>query len=261
MDRLSLPAAHLVVTVCEAFAHELESGAHVPRARIHVQHNSILAEAAASAEEARAFRERFGISVDARLILAIGRLSSEKAHIDLLQAFSHLRQTHPELETQLVIVGDGPEREPLQASARSLGLDSRVKFTGQMSNVKPCYAAADVFVLPSHSEGSPYVLLEAMIVHLPVVATAVGGVPEMVEDEKSALLVPARDPQAMAEALARVLTNPELARSIAANAYESAVTRYSPETYVRALVEIYRGVIQNAVTGHAPSHLLIGSKG
>ncbi len=246
MDRLSLPAADAVVTVCEAFARQLTSFAGVARERIHVRHNSIRQDETATAAEARAFREKLGVGDGERLVLAIGRLSSEKAHIDLLRAFGHLRDAAPELPARLAIVGDGPERERLEAAARSLGVSERVFFTGQMSDVKPCYAAADVLALPSHSEGSPYVLLEAMAAKLPVVATAVGGVPEMVEDERSALLVPARDPRTFAAALARLLTDKELAQRLAANSSSLVATRYSPETYVRSLVEIYRGVISRA---------------
>lgn len=246
MDRLSLPTAHRVVTVCWAFARDLMMRAGVPLEQISVLHNSIRAEPRASAEEARALRTQLGIGDDERMLLAIGRLSSEKAHIDLIHAFRHLLDADAEINARLVVVGDGPERGRLEGAARSLGLSERVHFTGQLNDVRAFYAAADVLVLPSHSEGSPYVLLEAMAARLPVVATMVGGVPEMVEDEESALLVHARNPQAMAEALSRVLTDAELARKLTLNASALVATRYSPETYVRTLIEIYRGIISSA---------------
>jgi glycosyltransferase involved in cell wall biosynthesis len=100
-----------------------------------------------------------------------------------------------------------------------------------------------VLVNPSHSEGSPYVLLEAMAAGLPIVATAVGGVTEMVENNETALLVRARDPHEMADAIARVLNDEQLAQRLSANASASVGLRFSPETYVRSLVEIYRGLI------------------
>jgi glycosyltransferase involved in cell wall biosynthesis len=244
MDRLSLPTANRVITVCEAFAREL-AGAGVPLERISVQHNSIRPETMPSAEDAQAVRAKFGIAKGEPLVLAIGRLSSEKAHIDLLHAFHHLQNNDSKLNAKLLIVGDGPERERLEAAARSPGMAERVHFAGQISDVKPYYAAADLLVLPSHSEGSPYVLLEAMAAGLPIVATAVGGVPEMVKDEESALLVPPRDPQKMAAAIARVLKDAELARRLRLNAAALIATRYSPETYVRSLVEIYRRIISS----------------
>lgn len=262
MDRLSLPKADRVITVCEAFAGELTSVAGVPRGRIHVQHNSIRPEQVGSSEEAGALKKRLGLAEDEKLVLSIGRLSNEKAHIDLLRAFKHLTEISPEIESTLVIVGDGPEREGLIAAAESFSLGKRVIFAGQVSNVQPYYAAADVVVLPSHSEGSPYVLLEAMAAKVPIVATAVGGVPEMVVDDESALLVPARDPRSMAEAIARVLTNPELARKLTASAATLVATRHSPETYVRSLLEIYREVISTSTKRNpqAIQPLFTGSK-
>jgi glycosyltransferase involved in cell wall biosynthesis len=250
MDRLSLPTANRVITVCEAFAREL-AGAGVRPEQISVQHNSIRPERTASDEEAQAIKAKFGIAEGEPLVLAIGRLSSEKAHIDLLNAFHHLQSNASNLNAKLIIVGDGPERERLEAESRSLDLGGRVHFAGQISDVKPYYAAADLLVLPSHSEGSPYVLLEAMAAEVAIVATSVGGVPEMVEDEESALLVPPRDPRAMAAGIIRILKDAELARRLTGNASVLIATRYSPETYVSSLVEIYRQIISSKTAGKA----------
>jgi glycosyltransferase involved in cell wall biosynthesis len=100
-----------------------------------------------------------------------------------------------------------------------------------------------MLVLPSHSEGSPYVLLEAMAAMVPVVATAVGGVPEIVEDEESALLVPVRDARAMAAAIARVRTHPELAHKLTTNAATLVATRYAPDMRIRSLIELFQSVL------------------
>jgi glycosyltransferase involved in cell wall biosynthesis len=143
-----------------------------------------------------------------------------------------------------MIVGEGPERRRLEAAADSFGCRERVVFTGQSSEVWPFYSAADVFVLPSHSEGSPNVLLEAMAGGIPIVATEVGGVPEMVEQNQSALLVPANDPPALAAAIVRVLIDGELAQRLTTNASALVATRYTLENYVRSLVEIYRQVVK-----------------
>jgi glycosyltransferase involved in cell wall biosynthesis len=247
LDRWSLPGAHRVVTVCEAFAREL-AGKGVRPERISVQHNSIRVEPAASLEEARALRLSLGVRETERLVLVIGRLSREKAHIDLLDAFALLQSSHPELKTKLLIIGDGPERGALERAAQVGGMSERVIFAGQLSDVNAYYAAADVMALPSHSEGSPYVLLEAMAAGLPVVATAVGGVPEMVTDGESALLVAPRDASAMADALHRILTDEELARRLTVKASALILTRYSPETHLQSLVGIYRQTISDAAT-------------
>lgn len=243
LNRWSLPAADGVITVCEAFAREL-SIAGVQRKRIHVQHNSIRTEPTSSFDEAKLLRERLGIGNEQRLVLTVGRLSREKAHIDLLVAFNNLLRDKPDIEAKLIIVGDGPERRRLATSVDSSGLSERVIFTGEVTNIQPYYQAADVFVLPSHSEGSPYVLLEAMAARVPVVATEVGGVPEVVTDEESALLVPSLDPRAMSFAVARVLEEPELARRLTANAYSLVTTAYTPETQIRSLVKLYLSLVR-----------------
>jgi glycosyltransferase involved in cell wall biosynthesis len=244
LDRWSLPVADRLVTVCHAFAEELASNIGVPIAKISVQHNSIRARPAATQADVQALRSKLGIVTGESVLLAVGRLSKEKAHVDLLAAFTRLRETSPELKCKLVIVGEGPERGTLEAAASSRGIQQEVIFAGQVTDVQPYYAAADVFALPSHSEGSPNVLLEAMVANLPIVATSVGGVPEIVKHNESALLIPAKDPNAMAAAIARVLREEDLARRLTAHAAALIATRHTPENYVRSLTEIYREVIE-----------------
>jgi len=199
-----------------------------------------------SKEESRALRQQLGIKSDQRIILAVGRLSREKAHIDLINAFSHLCRTNPRLDARLVIVGDGPERAQLESAANSFGLADKTIFAGHVSDVRPFYAIADVLANSSHSEGSPYVVLEAMAARLPIVATAVGGVPEMLEDKRTGLLVPSRDPGALAHALALLLSDPALADRLANSAAELVGTRFSPENYARSLIDIYSDIISQA---------------
>ncbi len=245
LDRWSLPAADCVITVCEAFAREL-ADLGVPRTRIAVRHNSISPEPPPTPAATQAVRARLGVRADEAIVLAIGRLSREKAHADLIAAFAHLQRTHAQLNARLIIIGDGPERPQLEAAAAACGVGARIVFTGQLSDVRAYYAVSDVLALPSHSEGSPYVLLEAMAAGLPVVATAVGGVPEMVTHEESALLVPAHAPQALAASIARVLGDKELARKLRANAATLIATRYAPATYLHALAQIYGALLGRA---------------
>jgi glycosyltransferase involved in cell wall biosynthesis len=250
LDRWSLPKADRVVAVCEAFAQELTKMG-VPHERIHVQHNSIRPEPTVSVEEARALRKQLDIKEAERMILAVGRLSKEKAQIDLLRAFRIVIDKNPELNSKLVVVGDGPERGNLEVKAESIGIADRIIFAGQVSNAQAFYAAADVLVNPSHSEGSPYVLLEAMAANLPIVATAVGGVPEMVEDNETALLVPAGNPRELADAIARVLSDEELAHTLSASASNLSCLRFSPGAYARSLTKIYRAVINDRIAAKA----------
>jgi glycosyltransferase involved in cell wall biosynthesis len=242
-DRWSLPKADLVITVCNAFAFELSSVARVAPEKIRVRHNSIRPDSQPGAEDVRALRERLGIAENEAVILSVGRLSKEKAHADLIKAFKQLCTTNHDLNCKLVIVGDGPERESLESASVQSGLNQRIIFAGQVADVQPFYAMSDVFVLPSLTEGSPNVLLEAMAAKVPVVATAVGGVPEIVENEESALLVPANDPAALAAAIARLLTDAELGRRLTRNAAEIISKHHSPHEYVRSLIAIYDEVM------------------
>ena len=244
-DRWSLPKADVVVTVCQAFARELDDIAGVPTEKLRVQHNSIRPAPPASIEDVDNLRERLTVSGDQQIILCIGRLSKEKAHADLIETFKNLSQTHQDLNCQLLIVGDGPERESLSALAEASGFAERIVFTGQVTDVRPYYALADVFVLPSHSEGSPNVLLEAMAARLPVVATEVGGVPEIVDDQESALLVPAKQPLTLATAIAQVLRNPDMGGKLADAAAARLATNHTAEAYFESIVSIYQSAIES----------------
>lgn len=243
LDRWSLPHADRIVTVCGAFAQDLMGSTGVSIEKISVQHNAIRRQPPPSIADIETLRDRLGITKAERVVLSVGRLSREKAHLDLLEGFNRLRETKPEISGKLIIVGDGPERAGLEAAAASLGCKEHVIFTGEVSDVQTFYALADVFVLPSHSEGSPNVLLEAMAANVPVVATAVGGVPEMVENNESALLVPPNDPTSLAASLARLLTDGQLGQRLTTNAALLVDNRFTPENCVRTLVEIYREVL------------------
>jgi glycosyltransferase involved in cell wall biosynthesis len=241
LDRWSLPQADRLATVCQAFARELAGATGIPVENISVQHNAIRREQPVKAAETDSLRARLGIAPNDKVVLTVGRLSREKAQIDLIEAFKRFGDAKPEISSKLIIVGDGPERARLEAAAESPR--GRVIFTGQVRDVRTFYAVADAFVLPSESEGSPNVLLEAMAANLPIVATAVGGVPEMIENNESGLLVPVNEPASLAAAVVRLLTDKDLAQRLTTNAATLVDTRYTPENYVRSLASLYREVI------------------
>jgi len=148
-------------------------------------------------------RAMLGLSFDRILIGTVARLDRVKRLDVLLQAMRSLRDVH------IVIVGDGPERVRLEAMSARLGLASHIHFVGQQDDVRTWLAAMDVFVLSSDWEGMSNAVLEAMAAELPVVATTVGGTPEVVVDGMTGLLVPPRDPQALAQAIHALLVDPE----------------------------------------------------
>jgi glycosyltransferase involved in cell wall biosynthesis len=142
----------------------------------------------------------------------------------------------------LAVVGDGPLRAALAESAERLGVASHVELLGDRADVRDVLAALDVFVLPSRTEGMSNALLEAMATGLPVVATAVGGTPEVIADGSSGLLVPVDDPAAMAAAIVRVLDDPSLAGRLGAAARQTVEERYGAKSMVRRLEAVYAAV-------------------
>ena len=236
LDYWSLRRAYRAVVVCRPFARAMEHRG-VPRDRIHIQHNSVKPFTAPPAAEIAAIRSELGIELP--LVLAVGRLSAEKGHADLLEAAA--RVSDPPF--QLVVVGDGPERGHLEEQIARLRLERKAILTGHRPDVRPFYAAATLLALPSHSEGSPNVVLEAMAAGVPVAATNVGGVPEILENERTGLLVAARDPDAMAGAIRRLLLAPETRCALADAARQEVEAHYTPEAYHRSMTAFYQEVL------------------
>ena len=241
-DRWSLPAAHHVVTVCHSFASELE-GVGVSRRQITVQHNSVIPWLPVTREESNRLRASLGIPSNAMVLLAVGRLSREKGHIDLIAAMYRLRAQNAERDVRLVIVGDGPERTRIQKAAEQSMPLGCVILAGHQPELSGYYTIADVMVLPSHTEGSPNALLEAMAAGIPVVATAVGGIPEIASNEHSALLVEKENTAALACAIERLLEDKGLRERIG-NAARIAVSAYGPEAYCNSMLSLYDRLIR-----------------
>lgn len=235
----ALRGADLVVTVCRPFAEQLRREG-VPRECIHVVPNAIQPFAPPAPEEAARLRTALQIAPNAFLFVSIGRLSAEKGHRYLVQAAAQGRGQ----AWAVLLVGDGPERAALEAQASSLGLQPFVKFAGHRPDPLPYYAVADAFVLPSLSEGSPLVLLEAMLARVPVIASQVGGIPETVENERSALLVPPQDPDSLAQAMLRMAADPALRERIRTQAFTDVQTRHTPDAYTSQVMELYRSLLR-----------------
>jgi Glycosyltransferase len=242
LDRWSLAGADKILAVCGPFAEQVLRAGVSPE-RVIVQHNAIDRPSPPTAAAIQQVRTRLGIAPNQRLLIAIGRLSSEKGHLDLIDAYAAFRTLKPAIASKLVLLGDGPERSNLEARIHSAQLSGHVVLAGHIQDVQPYYSASDLVIIPSHSEGSPYVLLEAMAAGVPVVATAVGGIPEIAVNERTALLVPPHNPSALAAAIARMIDNPELAQELSRNAQADVSSRFSPNVYVDEMLRVYSGLI------------------
>jgi glycosyltransferase involved in cell wall biosynthesis len=187
----------------------------------------------------RELRNRLcGANSETKILLTVGRLSKEKGHADLLRTVAELRRRSGIPTFRLVLVGDGPELHALESQSASMGIGDVVDFAGHQGNVRPYYAASDIFCLPSHTEGSPNVLLEAMEAGVPIVATAVGGVPEMVTHDRHALLIGAMDAPGMADAMVRLLADSALRARLASAAREQ-LAAHSPQQYFQNVTSIF----------------------
>ena len=205
-------------------------------ARLHVIPNGVDVQRFAPNPEARQrVRAQLGIPPDAWVIGSVGRLAPEKNQLLLIEAAAPMLDQR----RHLVLVGDGPERGALESrTAASLRADY-VHLVGARDDIPDLLAAFDTFALTSHSEGLPLVVLEAMASELPVVATAVGGVPDVIDDELTGYLVAAGDNVALTRRFAWLSTRPLQAQRVASCARQLVLERYSLDAMASAYQALY----------------------
>jgi len=177
-------------------------------------------------------------------ILNVGRLHPVKGHPVLLDAVALLIEDG--VDAQLTIVGDGERRATLEQQVAKLGLADSVTFAGSVGQdeIRPFYEQADVFCLPSLGEGIPVVLMEAMAMRLPVVSSGIMGIPELVEDEVSGLLVPPGRPVAVATALRRLAGDPELRSQLARQAREKVAADHDGTRAAERLLGLFESSVE-----------------
>lgn len=234
-DWVSLRKADRVIAACLPFANQLtRRGVH--KSRIRIQHMPIrrLEKIAGGTDK---LRSELGLGTDEKVVLSIGTLSHKKGYRNLLKAFVLLRDKTGDEKLRLVLVGDGPERSRLERHARRLGAEKQIVFTGHRDDSKSFFGLADAFALPSLREGTPNVLLESMAAGVPAVATAVGGIPDLAENE-DALLVSKDDPAALADALKMLMQSSALGEALTAAA-EEVVDAHTPQIYYERMRAIF----------------------
>jgi glycosyltransferase involved in cell wall biosynthesis len=210
-------------------------------ARLHVIANGIDAVRFTPNPEARSrTRAELRIPEDAWVVGTVGRLSPEKNQNLLVDAMAPLLDAH----RQLVIVGDGPERESLHLRVAATWRTDFAHLVGARKDVENWLAAFDVFALTSHTEGLPLVLLEAMAMRLPVISTAVGGVPDLVEDGVTGFLIQPGDRAALSKQLTWLASRPAAALEVAEVARNAVLERYTTERMARDYEALYEGLVR-----------------
>ncbi len=228
-----------VVAVSEAVRRAEIDAAGAPPGKVHVIRNSVAMEIFAdpSGERRRRTRQALGVDDGTLLVGSVGRMHPVKGFDLLIDAFARVRERLP--HSLLVLAGDGAIRRELEQQVQERGLAKSVRFLGDRRDVPDLLAAFDLFVLASRQEAFGIVLTEAMAAQRPVVATAVGGTPEVVLDGETGLLVPPEDPAALAAAIERLLGDEPLRDRLVQAAYARVCEHFSAAKAVAAYERIY----------------------
>jgi glycosyltransferase involved in cell wall biosynthesis len=228
MDRLIVPSG--------AIAHKVRCEGR-DGARFAVIPNGVDLSRFATPAPSSTVRADFGIPADAPLVGVVARLEAEKGHRFLLDAWPSVLAGTP--EARLLIVGEGSEASALRAQAASLGIADSVVFTGRREDISALTAELSVAVLPSLREAQGISILEAMARRVPVVASAVGGIPEVITSGVDGLLVEPADPDALASSVSRLLGDASLRRRIGDAGYRTVAERFSIDAQVRRIESVY----------------------
>ena len=232
--RLAAAGSCRLVAVSEPTRAALSRDLRLPASRIALVPNGVSFQPAA----ASTIRAELGLAPSARIALAVGNLYPVKGHTHLVAALGRLAPRHPDLH--VVIAGRGELAEALAGQAWELGVGDRLHLVGLRSDIPNLLAGADLFVLPSLSEGLPLALLEAMFAGRPIVASDVGGIGAALGDE-GGLLVPPRSAEALAAGMDRALSDAKLRTSMAARACARAQAEFSLEVMTRRYAALYHG--------------------
>lgn len=212
----------------------------LPADRIEVVPNALAPDRGGSVDLAA----EFGVPAGTRVLLCVANLQPGKGHRFLLDLFADLLGRHPDLV--LLLAGDGPLRGSLEQHALDLGIARQVLFAGYRADARRLMRAADLLLVPSRTEAFGLSLLEGMDAGIPVVATDVGGIPEILRDGRNGLLVPYGDVARASQAVSSLLDDPALARRLAEGGRLSVTARYSPVAYADAIARIHERLVATA---------------
>jgi glycosyltransferase involved in cell wall biosynthesis len=234
--RTLTPHMDRLIAVSRAIEHKLvgEERTTVPVSLIY---NGVDLERYDHQEACCTLPDEYGMEPGSKIVGVVARLEPEKGHPTLLEAWPAVLRAVP--DTYLLIVGEGSRRDALEAQARELQIAHRVVFTGRRDDVPAVTAALDVAVLPSYREAQGLSVLEAMALSRPVVASNVGGIPEMIEDGVTGLLVPPHDAGALSAAIVRLLRDHPYADTLGRAGHDLVHDRFCIELMVSAIESIY----------------------
>ncbi len=246
LDRLCTRLSHGVIAVSEHTADHLIDVEGAPLEKVHVVLNGIDFDRAklSGPETRRSLRREFGAE-DGYLLLVVARLHEEKGHRYLFEALDEIKR-RANRPVRLLVAGAGTYEAAYRDQVHSLGCQDSVSFLGFRKDSADLMAAADLVVLPSLAEAFGLVLTESLYIGTPVVATRVGGIPEIVDDGVDGVLVPPANSKALAEAVVDLLNNPDKRQQMAGAGREKVLSKFCFEDMVRS----YEAIYAKALNGH-----------
>ena len=247
LERRCSRATDRLVLVCQSDFRLARKHRLAPEEKMTVILNGIDVRSGVAPEHLARLRTELGWPPGGPVIGTVARLHRQKGVVNLLRAAPQILAAVP--EATIAVVGDGPEAGGLKREAQRLNLKGRLRFLGERKDAASVLSLYDVFVLPSLWEGLPFVLVEAAGLGKPIVATAVDGVPEILEDGKTGLLVPPNDPSALAEAAIRLLTDKEEAGRLG----DRARALVPPRFPLRRMIDQTQNLYLDALSAKLPS--------
>jgi sugar transferase (PEP-CTERM/EpsH1 system associated) len=246
LRKLMRPFIHRYIAVSKSLSNWLVHELNVSAKRVIQIYNGVDTEKFRPvARSASAGIPSYVRSSNTFVLGTVGRMEAVKDQLVLVRAFLHLRDAEPTLRERLrlIVIGDGPIREQALALLQSAGAEGFAWLPGERNDIEEVLRSMDLFVLPSLIEGISNTILEAMASGLPVVATRVGGNPELVDDGETGSLIPASDPIAMAQAIQRYTTNPEKVRADGAAGRKKAANQFSISAMVNGYMSVYDSIL------------------
>jgi len=248
LDRLALKRFNALAAVSDEVAQRLRDTG-VPAEKVTTIANGI---------DVQAFESGLPLPIinvnGSKVVGVVARLDLQKGFEYLLRAIRELCNIFYELK--VVIVGEGPDRKAIEDMVKEYGLQSNVILAGQQSDMPGVYAAMDVFVLPSLNEGLPMTILEAMAASKPVVATRIGAIPSVINDGENGLLVDPRDTNGLRNAIASLLSDPNLCSRMGKKAHDWVSANYTSEVMAQKYRKLYEEVLGRPTLATMPSRRL-----
>jgi len=239
IEWLGAKLSDCIIAVCEADRQKMLQHNIASPDNIFVVHNGLEFSHLAPARNSRRLEQ--DSKEEGKLVGTVANFYPIKGLRYFIEGAALVKQVMPEV--RFAIVGDGEQRVELRNLARQLDLDPEILFLGHRDNVPELLSFFNVFVLSSVAEGLPFALLEAMAAARPVVATTVGGVPELILDGQTGLLVPSKDPQALAEAVISLLKNPSRAEAMGVAARQRVLSHFTVDRMIAETEQIYRRLL------------------